>query len=126
MTPEQQEKRRIVAEWLGFHPSLNSYHPLNDHWFDPKGKPILEEDIPDFINDESASALILEKLPMPVLKRVHTGRRVEPLLAWECWPDPTANGNYNHVRSESRREAIFEARYQEAIRVKALQETRKA
>jgi hypothetical protein len=63
----------------------------------------------NFYDSEEASALLLDKMPYALLKHASTGRHRPPYMAWECWPNPTANGNYGHVRHEDRKTAIAES-----------------
>lgn len=60
----------------------------------------------DYFHSEEANARLLEAMPFPLVKLVSTGRQRKPLKAWECWPNPTVNGNYEHVRHADRKTAI--------------------
>lgn len=122
MTEERAEKNRLLAEWLEPMPdgpdtlqimaAIRSelYSPLKAWECDGHGDPIVWAWHPrDFYLSEEASAMVLEKMLMPLVKKVSTGRRIAPHMAWECWPNPTASGNYDHVRNVDRKTAICEA-----------------
>lgn len=108
MTPEQQEKARVVAEWLNLELTYQCSNSKCDDDHPIIGMP------PDFLNDESASALILENLHGVKLRenQIHRG-------LWTVELPKDNSAEYRLVSKErDRLAAIFNAGYQEAMRVK--------
>ena len=84
----REEENRKLARWLGW--STFPSKVDSEVWCERR----LENDnvttfpLPDFRTDEAANAMLLEKMPLPVLRRLHTlGQTLKQ--EWSCTPDCT-------------------------------------
>lgn len=135
MTPEQQEKARVVSEWLGFRVTPDSCNATSQHQFFTWHCPactcaaetpdslcscldLCSAEIPDFLTDESASALILERLN-DSKRRHHVTLQSDWHNNWSVVLYQTNKFVLRTKWHPDRRTAIFEAGYQEAMRVRS-------
>lgn len=104
----KEEKNRVIAEWLEpMVPPLSNRRPMHcggspkDAWI---GSADHEWEPSDFFTDESASALILEKMPCPKVMRVHES-------LWSCSPNWPLIGTPEGIIAghEDRKTCIAEA-----------------
>lgn len=49
-----------IAKRLGYRKAAEGQ--LSDHWFAPDDQRILEEDLPDFVNDPACTVMLMEKM----------------------------------------------------------------
>ena len=107
---ERDENNRKLAEWLGW-----KANDSRTRWHSPECQrdetpaSMCNGKVPDFYTDESANALLLEKMPQPVLQKVFSN---DPDLPdgdfnWFCFND--CDGTGISVKAKDRKTAIVNA-----------------